>query len=189
MDAVPLFTSHNLALLSDWLSETEELLLYIYWPHSAGSNDYYFFSTLPELHSIIANQHASEIEITIFRDAKYLLRGTVTDTFVKDALSYFQADHLYTLIGPEAGASKKWLYLNDGQIGKQLQRDLEEWKETEVAIVVDPTQQQQKQRGPLDHRCTLRIAVTRNQSYYQPYADNPTKYAWIDDVWNQSEGR
>jgi hypothetical protein len=187
VDALPLFTLHNLALLSDWLSQTEALLLYIYWPHSAGSNAYYFFHTLPELRSIITDQHASEIDIMIFRDSNYLLRGMVTDAFIKDAFTQFQADELYTLIGPAPDTSNKWLYLSDGQIGNQLQQDLEEWKETEVAIVVDPTQQQDR-RSHLEPRYALRIVVTRNQSYYQPYADNPEKYAWLQDVWNQSGG-
>ena len=182
MDARHLFTNGDLALIGDWLNEGDQLLLYIYWPHSAGANAYYFFRSLAELRTILISQDAPEIELMIFRNSRFVLRDTVTEEFIAKVLHEYAANTFYTLIGSPNDNSTQWHYLNDGQATDQLEADLNAWKDTEVAVVVNPTDRQQQQLGYRSHEYVLYIRVLRNQNTYLSYSKNPEKYAWVQEA-------
>jgi len=177
-----LFTNGDLALLGDWLHEGGQLLLHIYWPHSAGTNAYHFFHSLAELRMILTSQDAPEIELMIFRNSRFVLSDTVTEEFITKVLQEYSTDQFYTLLGSSNDGSDKWYYLTDGQTTDQLRADLEAWKDTAVAVVVDPTDQHQQQLGYRSHEYVLHIRVLRNQNTYLNYWKNPEKYAWVQEA-------
>jgi hypothetical protein len=182
VDARHLFTNGDLALLGDWLNEGGQLLLYIYWPHQAGANAYHFFRSLAELRSILVSQDAPEIELMIFRNSRFVLRDTVTDEFITKVLREYATNLFYTLIGSPNHDSTQWHYLSDGQTTDQLKADLDAWKDTEVAVVVDLTDRSQQELGYRSHEYVLYIRVLRNQNSYLNYSKHPEKYTWVQEA-------
>jgi hypothetical protein len=70
-----LLSEHNLALLGDWLAETHELLVIIYFPHSAGLQDFFFIKSLNELRKILSAQTLPEIKVSIFGESNFHFVG------------------------------------------------------------------------------------------------------------------
>ncbi len=118
----------------------------------------------------------------IFRNSRFVLRDTVTEEFITNVLREYSTNQSYTLIGSPNDDSNQWHYLTDGQTTDQLKDDLEAWKDTDVAVVVDPSDRQQQQLGYRSHEYVLHIRVLRNQNTYLNYWKNPEKYAWVQEA-------
>jgi hypothetical protein len=114
-----LLSPHNLALLNDWLVETNELLADVDIPHSGGNHKIYIIKSLLELRQLLAEQTWPEIHVVIFRDRQYPLRGTVDATFIRRALESIVDGQHYTIVKfGEYPIPCEWL--DDGKSHEQL---------------------------------------------------------------------
>lgn len=86
MSYLSLFLPQHLAVLNDWLTETGELYVDVYWPHSGNSGTAYFIRSMSDLNDLVAEQTWPEICFTIFRRLQYPVRGVANDELLEQAL-------------------------------------------------------------------------------------------------------
>ena len=178
-----LISMHNLALLSDWLAETNELLVYIDLPHSGGRQELYFIKSLLELRAVLAQQTWPEIRVMIFRDRQYPIRGLVTDSFITTALESIPDGQHYVIIklGEYPSSSCEWL--DDGNSHEQLKGQLDKLKDEMVGIGEEPWDTTNL-RTLNSHTRVFSFSVSKNQNYYEPYGKTPEKYAHVAQIWD-----
>ncbi len=181
MNFLDLFTLHNLALLSDWLNDAGELYVDINLPHSGSSSTPYFVRSLQDLKELLANQDWPEIGITVFQRRQYPLRGVVDDEFVAKALDYIHDNEEYAIVSLDHYYPSPCVFYGGGDNHVELRQELEEIAGALVGIG----------KNPLDyetnvfhfHPDILMISVTKNQTYYESFAQQPNKYEWIKKMW------
>src|SRR4051794_23148163 len=79
-------TPQQLKQLQDWLSETGELYVDVYRPHSGGSGTAYLVRSASDVEALIAKQTWPELVVTVFRRLQYPLRGIADDALLAQAL-------------------------------------------------------------------------------------------------------
>ena len=181
MNYLSLFTPHNLALLSDWVTDTGELYVDINLPHSGGSSISYFIRSFQDLKDLVAQQTWPEIAITIFHRRQYPLRGVVDDGLAAKALHDIRDGEWYAIVSLGDHFPAPCAFLGGGDSHRELRQELEELTGKEVGIG----------KNPFDYDTTpfhfdpevFQVAVTRNQNYYQEFADHAGKYEWIREFW------
>jgi hypothetical protein len=181
MNFLCLFTLHNLALLSDWIADEGELYVDIALPHSGGSGTQYFVRSLQELKELVAQQDWPEIGITIFRRRQYPLRGVVDDELIAKALDYIHDNEWYKIVSAKDYYPSPCMFYGGGNSHTELRQQLQELAGQLVGIG----------RDPFDYDTTwfrvnrdvFMISTTKNQTYYEPFAQHPDKYEWIEKMW------
>jgi hypothetical protein len=179
-----LLSEHNIALLSDWLAETHELLVIIYFPHSAGLQDIYFVESLPELRKVLSEQTFPEIRISIFREKQFPLRGQVNNSFIEQALKSMADGKRYTIIKFRKYPNPcEWV--DDSESSQQIKDALENLKDEFAGFGIDPFEAiNDKEHGTYTR--FFRLDVSKNQNNYEPFSKEPNRYASILAEWNKA---
>ncbi|MCL4250381.1 MAG: hypothetical protein KJ065_19680 [Anaerolineae bacterium] len=138
MNYLSLFSPHNLALLSDWLCETGELYVDIYLPHSGGGSSAYFVRSMNDLKSLIAQQTHPEIEIAVFHNLQYPIRGVADETLLKRALQQIADGDWYTIVSLENVYPFSVAWWGNGRSHQELERDFADVLGEKVGIGINP---------------------------------------------------
>ena len=176
-----LLSPHNLALISDWLSETGELVVCLDRPHSGGSYVQYTIERLSDLRSLLADETWPEIHLTVFRGIQYPVRGHVDDDLVAKALQTIPEGQAYTIarIGRYPAQFK---YLDEGETHAELKMQLEALRGEEIAVGEEPIDKKDE-AGYRSHEHRFSISVTKNQNFYKPYSNDPDRYLGVVAEW------
>jgi len=183
MNFLDLFTLHNLALLSDWLNDESELYVDIFLPHSGGSSTPYFVRSLQDLKELVAQQDYPEISITIFHRRQYSLRDVVDEELIAKALDHIHDNEGYAIVSLEHYYPLPCVFYGGGDTHAELRQELEALAGKLVGVG----------KNPLDYDTTgfhihpdiFMVSVTKNQNYYEPFAQHPEKYEWIEKMWRK----
>jgi hypothetical protein len=183
MTYLNLFTSQNLALLSDWLEETGELYVDVYRPHSASSSSGYLVRSLQELKSLVVKQNdRPEIVFRIFRKQQLPLRGIASEELLEQALEQFPNGEpfyvAYLDYYPEHCNRQA-----EGDSHSQLRQAIKEEFGELIAIGSPPAIDARIQE--LDYRDVFEVFVRKNQNYYEPYSREPGRYQSIVEMWHK----
>jgi hypothetical protein len=181
MNFLDLFTLHNLALLSDWFEDAGELYVDINLPHSGASSTPYFVRSLQDLKELVAQQDWPEISITIFHRRQYPLRGIVGGELIAKALDYVHDNEWYMIVSPKDYYPSRCIFYGSGNSHAELRQELQELAGELVGIG----------RDPFDYDTTwfhfspdiFIVSMTKNQTYYEPFAQHPDKYEWVKKMW------
>src|SRR5689334_1814225 len=119
-----LFTPPNLALLSDWLDESGELYVDVYWPHSGGGSTPYFVRSLRDLKELIKQQTWPEIGITVFRHIQYPLRGIADEFMITKALQQIPDGEWYRIVSLEEYYPSSCGFRGSGDSHAELRQDI-----------------------------------------------------------------
>ena len=178
-----IFTPHNLALLSDWLAETGELYVDIYLPHSGGSGTSYFIRSLQDLKDLVVQQTGPEIVVSVFHHRQYPLRGPVHEGLIKEALREIADGTWYAIVSLKDFYPAPCSFLGSGNNHAELQKELESLGGQQVGIGENPFDSRDEKWFYSHPDEVLQIAVKRNQSYYENFARDPSKYEWVIKLW------
>jgi SAM-dependent methyltransferase len=83
---MPVFTPAQRLRLQEWLTETGELYVDHYRPHSGGPSDNYFIDSVEDLEALITNEKWPELVVTIFRRLQFPIRGVADEALLARAL-------------------------------------------------------------------------------------------------------
>jgi hypothetical protein len=190
-----LFTPQNLAMLSDWLSETGELYVNIEYPHSGGSGSSYFIRSMTDLKTLIVGQTHGEIDITIFHEKQFPLRGIADEQLLEQALRMIPDGELYQYVSLEDSVFPKSIAVwGSGVSHEEFRQEFAEDVGKHIAVGQNPHDIHLNDEWFDTHlNEVLRVTyllkdgkITRNQDDYAPYNTSPEKYEWVIQLW-QSE--
>ncbi len=177
-----LLTEHNLALLSDWLLETHELLVYIYFPHSGGLQDIYVIESLPELRKILSAQTSPEILVYIFREKQFSLRGQVSKPFIERALaSVFEGKRYMIIKFRKYPELCEWVDESNSSI--EIKKILENQEGETIGFGIYPFEAINDDKKNAYTRVFI-LNVSKNQNYYEPFSKEPERYTGVLSEWN-----
>ncbi len=186
MNYLLLFSPHDLALLSDWLRETGELYVDVYRPHSGGGSAAYFIRSMNDFKSLISEQNWPEIDITIYRQMQFPVRGIANEELLERALQQIPDSEEFTIVSLQGYPS----YCKPGSSGQgheELRREFIDFLGQEVGIGQEPTDVYVRDAKwfHAHSKDVFRLSVTRTRSYYENYAKNPQAYQWLEDSWRE----
>jgi hypothetical protein len=181
-----LLSMHNLALLSDWLAENDELFVDIDFPHSGGSGKMYIIHSLSELRELLAQQTWPEMHLVIFREKLFRLRGIVDEPFIAQAIKSVMDGHHYVIVRvADYPLACEWL--DEGNSHVQLQSQLRDLNGEIVGIGAAPLEEVDL-REKDSYKRVFSLRVSKNQNYYEPYAKSPEHYAQVEKEWTSPIG-
>ncbi len=195
MDYAALFTSHHIAVLHDWLAESGELFVDVDYPHSGGSGPNYFVQSLKSLRELMVLQSHPEIEISIFRDVMFPIRGADPQAILKRAMQEIPDHQFYQIVTPDPYPSRIET-LADGKGHVELQRDILSLEKNRlVAVGIHPFDMTDADFKSLYGTSQQRLwfSVRKNLNSYSEYMKNPDKYraaisAWLDPSSDDGNG-
>jgi len=173
-----LFSKSHIAMLFDWLEQSGELWMHVEFPYSGSSGTWYRLLSLHHVKEVLDSlQESPPIEITIFQDKLFALRGIAGKEILEAASKQITDDEEFTVVElGEGRAFLEWIASDKGL--KNLEKILQEVTGRSIAIGLDPTDV-----TPFDDNwarknrdCILRISIRTNSLFYEPLVDNPTKY-------------
>jgi hypothetical protein len=191
------FGAHDLALLGDWLNDTGELYIDVYWPHSGGSGVEYVVRSLPDLKRVVSNHAGQELILTILREKCYPLRGLVNDDLIAQAMQLIQDGSYYEILdwGKLLDVDKPFpgvgTTLEDGNTHDELQEHLAGLIGREVAVGTNPFDYHdtdyffERPEEVFVLKVARDLSVKKNWSSYAPYDQDPVKYQPLVKAWNE----
>ncbi len=190
MKYLTLFSIHNLALLNDWLQETGELYTDVYLPRTARTSDCYFIHAMDDLKSLVEQQSRSQMVLTIFHRRQYPLRGIADETLLEQALEQIPDGECYTIVSLSKFPSSV-KFSGSGKSHAELRHEFAEILGEEVGIGHEPCVVHDKMwfKRQLDEVFEATVlardqyAIVKNQDYYEPYAKEPERYHWLEELW------
>jgi len=181
MTYLALLTMHNLALLSDWLSEQGELWVDVHLPHSAASSDQYFINSLEDLRTLLQEVQWPEIALTIKRLNPYQIAGRVDSMLMDTALQSIPERAPFSIVALPSRYPSRCELLGSGTGHEQLRQLLVQLNGREVGVGSDPTAYDPEERTRTGDNFVL--TLTKNNNHYEPFAANPERYDWIRSLW------
>ncbi len=180
-----LFSPHHLALLHDWLSESGELYVDLYYPHSGGSGPKYFVRSLHDLKELISQQTHPEIEISIFRRLQYPLRGLADDSLLERALRMIPENHWYQIVSLDDYYPLPRNFLGCGDSHSELRQEFDKVRGRNVGIGTDPFDYHDTSWVYTHANEVMYLSVKKNRNNYEEYSRNPQKYESIVKMWRE----
>jgi hypothetical protein len=178
MNYLSLLSEHHLAKLHDWLMESGELCVYIYLPHSGSGGTAWFVHSLAELKSLIAKQDWNEIQITIYHDIQYPIRGTANSELLARAIKDIPDGTSFSIYFLNSLDSSNNSPIVSGETHDELRRELPRFFESQVALGRDPDSYDLE--WIYSHPDSVMFFEVRmNQKYYEPFAKDPAKYGGV----------
>lgn len=132
-----LLSEDHIVTLHRWLRANGELYLHLHHPRSGGTGPSYRVRRLAELRQILADDNWPEVEIWVYRDLKYPIRGTADNKLLKAALKAIPDGAYYEIVSMDSFYPEDCLGA-DGDSHKQLRDDFDEVRGQEVAIGPHP---------------------------------------------------
>jgi hypothetical protein len=195
LDYLTLFSPHNLAMLSDWLVETRELYIDVHWPHSGGSGAAYFIHSIDDLKSLVLQQDRPEVVFTIFRRLQFPIRGIADERLLQKALEQIPDGEWYTIVSLKDVFPSNIARWGSGDTHAELRTEFADVIGDEIGIGQDPYDLDKLGLEALLANTeevfkvsVLRFndfAIERNQDFYEPYAKEPRRYKWVEELWRK----
>jgi hypothetical protein len=139
-----------------------------------------------ELKSLLTDDNYPEIVITIFRARQFTLRGVANEALLEKALELIPDGQLYSIVKLNLNEHPYRLYFSgDGRSHEQFRREFAEVSGEIVGIGQEPGEVYNDQWIRLHLNEVFILSVHRNQSYYEPYVNNPEKYRQHIDLWQE----
>ena len=192
MKYLSLFSPHNLALISDWLAETNELFVDVYMPHSGGGSAGYFIRSMDEFKSLISRQNWNEIVITVFRGLQFPLRGVADEAFLELCLKQIPDGQFYEMVALSLSQfPSNVAFCGEGKTHSEFRVDFNDRLGEEIGIGavwpkidnMDWIISHPHEIFSVDVVRNNQFQVRKNQDYYESYAKNPERYQWVIDLW------
>jgi hypothetical protein len=185
-----LFSPANLAMISDWLSETGELYVDIYHPHSGGGSVAYFVRSMDELKTLIAKETWREIAVTVFRSQQFTLRGTADKDLLEKALNLIPDGQYYSIISLEDSKFPRFVsYLGGENSHEELKQEFADVLGEVVGIGQNPFDlpklPELEDVFEVSILASNQFAIRKNQDSYAPFTENPKRYQWLIDLWKK----
>ena len=194
MSYLGLFSSHHIALLSDWLGSSGELYVDIYLPRSGASSSAYLIHSIAELKELIARQTHTETDITIFRSLQFPLRGIADAALLEKALSLISDGEYYSIIALEESVFPSSIdWQGEGRSHVEVKRDFAELDGESIGIGQEPVwvhspdwiESHPDEAFHISMNRTTNFSVLANQSEYPPFQSHPENYKQVLDYWQQ----
>jgi hypothetical protein len=185
MNYLGLFTTHDLALLSDWLAESGELYVNVYHPRSGLTGTPFLTRSVQDLRSLVAQQTWPELYLTIFRHLPYPVLGIADDNLLKQALNAIPDGNSYQVVSLEHYFPAPCPVRLRGESHAELWNEFPELQGQKVAIGQDPDEMSTLYRGRPEEAFILHVAKSTN--YHEEYAKHPEKYNALEQEWREGE--
>ncbi len=124
--------------LREWLTETGELYVNVHPAQNGTTGKAYFIDFITDLESLIANEPAPELVITIFHRLQYPIRGVADDALLALALQQIPHGQWFSILSTKDRYPKPCKRLTGGCTRHELQRMLGEFNGQRVAVGTDP---------------------------------------------------
>lgn len=185
MKFLKLFSLSNLAALSDWLEESGELLVDIYYPHSAGGSYQYFVNSIDELKQLIQKETCDEISITIFREKQYPLRGIASAEMLEKALTKVKEGEWYSIISFGDSFLNKIIILEASDTLSEMPVYFKELSGQRIGFGQNPFDIYDEEWIRTNSDKVFTLSVTKNQNYYEKYTNLSKKFQWLKRFWSE----
>jgi hypothetical protein len=96
-----LLSPHHIAAAHDWLAESGELYVHIGSQYAARDVKGYFITELSQLKALLDNHSSPSIQIYIFRDRQYSVRGIASQDLLDAAMQMKSPNGWYTIVSLE----------------------------------------------------------------------------------------
>jgi hypothetical protein len=185
MSYLNLFSLHNLAMLSDWLEESGELFVHVYFPRRGGMNSGYLIQSLEDLKQVVLTQDWwYQIEFTVYRGKRNSLDGIASEALLEQAFQQFREDENFDIFYlPDDVRQAHCAGCGKGHI--ELRRDLTYDYGEPVVIVGECKQPGIKAALVVEATTHNQLQVKRSQDFYEPFSRHPERYEWIAELWQE----
>jgi hypothetical protein len=192
MNHLDWFEPYQLALLSDWLSESGELYVDI------GFHQKYFIRSMSDLKALIEQQNSAELQVTIFRHTPYPLRGIANDALLEQALQQVPDGGLWsTIVSMDHYFPSPCLILGGGDSHFHFKIQFLNILGKNVGIGADPFENRftfwMINQYPnkifklwVENQQPETVTMTTNCHDYPEYTANPEKYEWVNILWHNT---
>ncbi len=126
------------AQLESWLSETGELYVDLFLPHSGGGGTPYFIRAIDEIEDLIASQKWRNLQICIFRRLHYPLRGIADDSMLEQALRDIRNGEWFHIVSLDNYYPLPCAFLGSGDSHAELRAEFADVKGQKVGIGINP---------------------------------------------------
>lgn len=132
---------------------------------------------------MIQEQDSEEIEIIIFRERQYSLRGTADEEMLEKALSQVKDGEWYVIFSLENEFPNDINFLSSGNSYSEMRNDFFRLSGQEIGFGQDPFDIYDDEWFLKNHEKVFRLTVSKNQNYHESFVKNPEKYKWLEDRW------
>ena len=178
-----LFVERDLALLYDWLQVTGELYMDLDRPHSGGTNNsVYLIQSLSQMKAIVAEEKHREVEISIFRETQYPIRGITDEMLLAAALDFIPDGEWFSILALEDGPLGECSVVGSGDTHAELREDFIRLRNKSIYFGRNPFDRQNSYfempedvwvansyRHPQPH-------ISKNITSYPPFEGDPDRY-------------
>lgn len=157
-------------LLQQWLSETGELYVDIYHPHSGYGGTAYFVRSLEELEELIARQTWRVLEVTVFRRMQYSSRGIADESLLEQALQLLPDNERewYTIVLLEdLYYPKEPRWVGSGATHAEFRKEFSALRGRQVAIGQNPFDKDTRRTRSTPNEAMV-LHLRRSGDYYEP---------------------
>lgn len=124
------------AILEEWLEDSQEVFVDLYYPHSGASGTFYFVASLAQFDEL-ASTARSGARLTLLRQRQFPIRGIADDTLLNRAVDEIQDGEWYLIVEPVFYPAEL-SYLGVGDSHEELVEDLKDLWGTSVCIGTEP---------------------------------------------------
>lgn len=182
MKYLQLFTLHNLALLNDWFEESGSLFVDVYIPHSASDSDKYFVNSIEELKELVKRQNSGELEISIYRDKRFLISGEASQELLSEATTKIKDGEDFVIVSVKSKFPDKVEILENGDSHIELEKYLSKYFGENIGIEIDSGDSPWHSRNSAK---MFQLLVRKNQNWYEKAAQNIEKYKYLEKFWSE----
>ena len=186
-----LFARHDLALLHDWLQQTDELYMDLDRPHSGAlNNSVHFIGSLVTLKEIVSREDWPEVCICIFREKQYPIRGIADHSLLAQAFEQIP-DEPFSILSPAADPLVPYERIGWGDSHDELRQEFARLSGRRIRLGVDPFERADTEKF-FDRPDDVWVArsyrkgqppVSKNRANYPPFDADPENYSPHIDFW------
>jgi len=117
--------------LEDWVRSSGDVLLDMYFPHSASGGTLYLLKTIEHIQKAISQAEEAKYGdgtsiLTAIRNKFYPLRGKVDEEFIKQIRAAWPGDRWYSIVDLNAVYPQELSFFGSGDSKELLNKELEE---------------------------------------------------------------
>jgi hypothetical protein len=139
MDFRWLLHADDRAGLDRWFSESGELFVDVYHPHSGGGSEHFLLRSVSELDRLLETRPCREIELCVYRGTPFPYRGIAGPELAAEALAGLPEGDRYAVASLEAQIAGACEILGDTESKEELEALVAEVAGRLVGIGLHPS--------------------------------------------------
>jgi hypothetical protein len=180
----------NVALVHTWLESGHALYVWLEFPHGGGGGHAHLIRELADLKRLLLTQTTGELELYVFREEQFPLRGAAGPELLRDALRLIAPGQWYSIVPADSFYPDRLERLGSGNSHAELEAELSAVFGRTVAIGSEPFDGSgwDSPRAVYERaRDVLYVGLLRNWNNWPESHPDPARYTAALTLWDAIE--